>query len=94
MKSKVNECIEWLNKDSDSGKLDEYMFSLQEVQSYLCREVGGSSFKIFRKVCLGYLKEEYGVILSREEVKMLFSQLPDSFVSVGAYVLRKERNNY
>lgn len=94
MKNNIDACVELLKQGSFNGKLDSYMFSRTEIQRYLCLEINGSSFKMFRRVCLGYLKEVHGVILSEEEVGMLFKKLPSGFVSVGAYVLRKERNNY
>lgn len=89
----VKAYVEALKQASESGELDTYMFSHPSVQAYIISEVSGSSFKLYRKVCLDYLKDNLKIKMTDKSSEKLFKSLPKGFVSVGAYILRKERNN-
>lgn len=84
--------VELLLYASESGELEPYMFSLEKVQQYITSEISGSSFKLFRAVCISFLKLKTKLYITDAECEELFNALPKGFVSVGAYILRKERN--
>lgn len=93
-----------LLKAQNSGELDSFMFSHPTVQGYITQETSGSSFKLYKGICIAYLldyarrnKLEKEFRVYAEDLNFaseLINLLPKGFISTGALILRKERSQF
>lgn len=93
-----------LLKAQDDGDLDSFMFSHLTVQKYITQETSGSSFKLYKGICIAYLldyarrnnlEKEFRVYTEDLSfVSELIDSLPKGFISTGALILRKERSQF